>query len=114
LLIFAWNHLRTYRINVRDYLPLIAAILVFSTLISAPFEQDRLGISYISGPWFFLGLQELLRYLPSLIAGVFIPLFFLIALVSAHPANKHFRIIVIMISLCLCGYAFLSFIAWNR
>jgi ubiquinol-cytochrome c reductase cytochrome b subunit len=114
LLIFAWNHLRTYRINVRDYLPLIAAILVFSVFISAPFEPDRLGISYISGPWFFLGLQELLRYLPPLIAGVITPLLFLIALFSAHPANKHFRLIIIMIGLSLCGYAVLSFIAWNR
>lgn len=114
LLIFAWNHLRTYRINVRDYLPLIAAILIFSIFISAPFEPDRLGISYISGPWFFLGLQELLRYLPPLIAGVGTPLLVLIALFSAHPANKHFRIIGITVGLSLCGYALLSFIAWNR
>jgi ubiquinol-cytochrome c reductase cytochrome b subunit len=114
LLIFAWNHLRIYRINVRDYLPLVAAILIFSVFISAPFEPDRLGISYISGPWFFLGLQELLRYFPTLIAGVIIPLLFLGALLSAHPANRHYRIIVIMIGLSLCGYALLSYIAWNR
>lgn len=114
LLIFAWNHLRTYRINVRDYIPLIATILVFSVFISAPLEPDRLGISYISGPWFFLGLQELLRYLSPLIAGVTIPLLFLLALFSAHPANKHFRAIVIIICLSLCSYALLSSIAWHR
>ncbi len=114
LLIFAWNHLRTYRINIRDYLPLVAAILVFSVFISAPFEPDRLGTSYISGPWFFLGLQELLRYFPTLIAGVITPLLFLIVLFSAHPANRHFRIIVIAMGLSLCGYAVLSYIAWHR
>lgn len=114
LLIFAWNHLRIYRINIRDYLPLVAAILIFSVFISAPFEPDRLGISYISGPWFFLGLQELLRYFPTLIAGVITPLLFFIALFLTHPANRHFRIFVIMIVLSLCGYALLSFIAWNR
>jgi ubiquinol-cytochrome c reductase cytochrome b subunit len=114
LLIFAWNHLRTYRIKVQDYLPLIAAILIFSVFISAPLEPDRLGISYISGPWFFLGLQELLRYLSPFFAGVAIPILFILALFAAHPANKHFRAILLMIGVFLCGYALLSSIAWNR
>ena len=114
LLIFAWNHLRIYRINVREYLPLVFSILTFSVFISAPFEPDRLGISYISGPWFFLGLQELLRYFPPLLAGVAIPGIFLIALFSAHPANKHFRVIIFLIGFLLSCYAILSYIAWNR
>lgn len=114
LLIFAWNHLRVYRISVREHLPLVASILVFSVFISAPFEPDRLGISYISGPWFFLGLQELLRYLSPLVAGVGMPGLFLIALFSAHPANKYFRVIIIMIIFSLSCYSILSYIAWNR
>jgi len=114
LLIFAWNHLRIYRITIRDYLPLVALILIFSVFVSAPFEPDRLGISYISGPWFFLGLQELLRYLPPLLAGVGVPVLFLILLFSAHPANKHIRVIVILIGLSLICYTLLTFIAWNR
>ncbi|MCP4339943.1 MAG: hypothetical protein GY799_13890 [Desulfobulbaceae bacterium] len=114
LLLFAWNHLRIYRINVRDYLPLVAAMLIFSVFVSAPFEPDRLGISYISGPWFFLGLQELLRYLPPLVAGFGLPVLFLIALFAAHPANKYLRVIVMLIGLSLACYAILSYIAWNR
>lgn len=114
LLIFAWNHLRIYRINVRKYLPLVSSILIFSVFISAPFEPDRLGISYISGPWFFLGLQELLRYLSPLLAGVGLPGLFLIALFSAHPANKYFQVIIILIGFSLICYAILSCIAWNR
>jgi quinol-cytochrome oxidoreductase complex cytochrome b subunit len=114
LMIFAWNHLRIYRINVSDYLPLVASMLIFSVFVSAPFEPDRLGISYISGPWFFLGLQELLRYLSPLVAGFGIPVLFLILLFSAHPAKKHIRIIIMLIGLSLACYALLSYIAWNR
>jgi ubiquinol-cytochrome c reductase cytochrome b subunit len=114
LLIFAWNHLRIYRIRISDYLPLIVSILIFSVFISAPFEQDRLGISYISGPWFFLGLQELLRYLPILVAGVALPGLFLLVLFAAHPTNKHLQLIVKTIVISLICYAFLTYIAWNR
>lgn len=114
LLIFAWNHLRLYRIIIRDYLPLIALMLVFSVFVAAPFEPDRLGISYISGPWFFLGLQELLRYLPPLLAGVFIPGLFLLGLLAAHPANSHQRSMAILLSVSLVFYAVLSAIAWIR
>ncbi len=114
LLIFAWNHLRLYRIKVSDHLPLIALMLIFSVFVAAPFEPDRLGISYISGPWFFLGLQELLRYLPPLLAGVAIPGLFLLAFFTAHPKNKHVRNIFIMLSLSLIIYAILSAVAWTR
>ncbi len=114
LLIFAWNHLRIYRINIRDHLPLTASILIFSVFFSAPFEPYRLGISYLPGPWFFLGLQELLRYFPPLVAGFGVPVLFFIALISAHPANKHFRVILIIIGCSLSCYTILSCIAWNR
>jgi ubiquinol-cytochrome c reductase cytochrome b subunit len=114
LLMFAWNHLRIYRIKVREHLPFIVLILMFSVFVSAPFEPDRLGISYISGPWFFLGLQELLRYLPPLFAGVGIPIFFLLVLFSIHPANSHFRLLVFFLSFLLGCYAILTVIAWLR
>ncbi len=114
LLIFAWNHLRIYRIKIRNHLPLIALILVFSIFVSAPFEPDRLGISYISGPWFFLGLQELLRYMSPLVAGVGIPGIFLLALLSAYPTNNHLRSILIFLGSSLTCYAVLSAIALNR
>ena len=114
LLIFAWNHFRLYRIKVRDHLPLIALMLIFSVFVAAPFEPERLGISYITGPWFFLGLQELLRYWPPLIAGVAVPGLFLLALFSAYPANNHLRTILVLLGSSLICYTILSTVAWTR
>lgn len=114
LLILAWNHLRIYRIFLRDYYGLIAATLLFSLWIPAPFEPDFLGVTYISGPWFFLGLQELLRYLPVLAAGIFLPLVFLLGLLGTHPASKRCRFFLIFTALSLVAYSLLSCFAWLR
>lgn len=114
LLILGWNHLRTYRVGIRDHRSLVFAMLLFSMFIAAPFEPDHLGTSYISGPWFFLGLQELLRYLPPLLAGVAVPILFLLALFSIHPANKRKDIILYGIGFWLGSYTILTYIAWIR
>ena len=61
LLILAWDHLRRYRIKIRDNTALCFVTVLFCIFVAAPLEPEKLGTTYISGPWFFLGLQELLR-----------------------------------------------------
>ncbi|MGW8195646.1 MAG: cytochrome b N-terminal domain-containing protein [Desulforhopalus sp.] len=114
LLILAWNHLRIYRVSIRDYYELIAATLLFSLAVPAPFDPDYLGVTYISGPWFFLGLQELLRYLPVLVAGVIVPALLLFALLAAYPADRRRRYFLLFIAAWLLGYALFSIVAWSR
>lgn len=70
----AWPHLRRYTARWQDHLALVLLTIMLSVAIAAPMEQNRFGLLFIAGPWFFLGLQELLRYLPPFIAGVVTPL----------------------------------------
>ncbi len=108
LLILAWDHLRRYPVRVSGYILLITAILCFSIFIEAPMDPEELGRFYISGPWFFLGLQELLRYLPPVIAGVVIPGFFIILLTMLSGSQRWFMLLLSCICLWLLAYMLLS------
>lgn len=68
-----WEHLRRYRISLLNHGVMVIAILLISLLIPAPMEPFVLGENHISGPWFFVGLQEMLRSIQPLWAGVVFP-----------------------------------------
>ena len=111
LLILAWDHLRRYPIEISSYPLLIALVLTFSIFIGAPIDPEELGRLYITGPWFFLGLQELLRYLPPFVAGVLIPGFFLLVLALLFRSHRWFARLLAFICIWLLGYMLLSIIA---
>jgi ubiquinol-cytochrome c reductase cytochrome b subunit len=78
--IFAWDHLRRFRVIVEEHSWFVLAIFAFSLIFPAPMEPMKMGVFHISGPWFFLGVQELLRYLQPFLAGVMVPLLFVVSL----------------------------------
>ena len=113
-LLLAWNHLRRYRVKISEHLPLLYLTLAFCCLFAAPLDPDKLGITYIAGPWFFLGLQELLRYFHPLFAGVIFPAMFLVALLYCRKQNKHLRYLLSFLYCWLLLYLVLTIIAWIR
>ncbi len=114
LLILLWRHLQLYRIRIRNYIPLTGMILIFSMVVAAPLEPEQLGVTYISGPWFFLGLQEILRYMHPFIAGIVVPSLFLIAFLGVYPQHKRAHLFIWFLWGWLLIYAFFSTIAWLR
>jgi hypothetical protein len=75
---------------------LFAGLLVFSSLINAPLRElanPNLTPNPSKAPWYFLGLQELLRYFHPMVAGITIPTFILVGLaavpfVDRNPSTK--------------------------
>jgi hypothetical protein len=67
---------------------------VISALLDAPVEgpADATGIpaQTVKAPWIFLGIQQLLRYLPTVLAGIVLPLAALTALAAIPwlPSDK--------------------------
>jgi hypothetical protein len=75
----------------------LAGITIFSTFVNAPLRElanPNLTPNPSKAPWYFLGLQELLRYFHPMIAGVvFAPTLVLLALavapfVDRNPSTK--------------------------
>ena len=75
---------------------LTAGLLVFSTFLIAPLRElanPNLTPNPSKAPWYFLGLQELLRYFHPMVAGIVIPTFILVVLaavpyVDRNPSTK--------------------------
>lgn len=110
----AWAHIKKYTVSFTQHIPLTIGTLLFSLFIAAPFEPDHLGVFHISGPWFFLGLQELLIYLPPILAGFLFPSSFLLSLALLQKKNRGYRWYLLYTLVWLLVYAILTIIALNR
>ena len=88
-LALAWEHLRKYRISTAKYLWGVLILLCFCTLVAAPLDPEKFGKRFIAGPWFFLGLQELLRYFHPIVAGILFPAILMVTLLMLQPGNRY-------------------------
>lgn len=86
-LVLVWDHIRRYPTGLLRHGLLIFFITGLSLALKAPMEISQPGNLVIKGPWFFLGVQELLRFIQPFWAGVVIPLLFIAALALIRLEN---------------------------
>src|ERR671919_680276 len=94
-----------------------AALIVFSTFVNAPLRElanANLTPNPSKAPWYFLALQELLRYFHPMVAGVLVPtLFFAFMFVlpyadrnpSTKPGDR--KLAIVLFTLLLMFFAVL-------
>lgn len=109
-----WDHVRKYRANIRDHGLLLCFYFVLSLIVDAPMEPETLSISHIQGPWFFIGLQEVLMYIPPFLAGVVFPLTFIGGLLLLRDEERLGRFAVYYSVIWLLVYIVLTFIGLGR
>ena len=68
-----WYHLKRVKIPYAVFLFTLVLTVIFCVFIRAPLDLATWHSHLIKGPWFFLGIQELLRYFDSTVAGVIFP-----------------------------------------
>jgi hypothetical protein len=71
---------------------LSVALIVFSTFVQAPLRElanPNLTPNPSKAPWYFLGLQELLRYFHPQIAGVIVPTLILVGLAAIPYVDRN-------------------------
>lgn len=109
-----WPHLRRYSTRWRHHLGLTGAVILLSVILAAPMEPQRFGLMHIAGPWFFLGLQEALRYVHPFWAGFVLPAIFVAALLKLPHKGKARSRYLAFIGLWLVFYGVLSGISYMR
>ncbi|WP_339134791.1 MAG: cytochrome b N-terminal domain-containing protein [Candidatus Electrothrix sp. GW3-4] len=109
-----WSHLRRYTVSWRNHLPLTLFLLLLAPLFKTPLERDHFGLLHINGPWFFVGLQELLRYLPVFWAGIFVPATFVGALLLLPQEGRARRVTFWFMGAWLLVYTVLSVMGFLR
>jgi menaquinol-cytochrome c reductase cytochrome b/c subunit len=116
--VHVWPHLLA--IEFASILSLMAFITIFSALVKAPL----LGLADVNqtpnpskAPWYFLGLQELLKMFQPMVAGVTIPgialgLLAITPYVDRNPSNKPAdrKFAIIMMTMFLMMWATLVII----
>ncbi|PID71786.1 MAG: hypothetical protein CSB34_05795 [Desulfobulbus propionicus] len=109
-----WQHLKRYPALWRNHVILTVVTLTTAALFTTPEEPDRIGLLHIAGPWFFLGLQELLRFMPVFLAGVAVPLLPVLLLFGLPEQPQKRTWYLRGIALWLVVYVLLSLISYWR
>jgi ubiquinol-cytochrome c reductase cytochrome b subunit len=109
-----WPHLRRYAAAWRNHLPITLLLLAAAVVLKTPLDPERFGLLRIAGPWFFLGMQEMLRYLPAFWAGIFVPAILAAAVLLLPAEGKARKWSLLLIAGWLAGYAVLSCLCWAR
>jgi menaquinol-cytochrome c reductase cytochrome b/c subunit len=88
--VYTWPHLISAEFVC--LMAVTAVLTLFSALVSAPLGElanPNVTPNPSKAPWYFMGLQELLRYFHPMVAGVTLPTIFLVGFVALPYIDKN-------------------------
>ena len=108
-----WYHLKRVRITFDAFASAVVFGAFFCFMVRAPIDQSLPNMHLIKGPWFFLGIQELLRYFDPLLAGIVVPVIPL-SVLFLFPWVKKTRMLYLIILLWTFGYSGVTLVSLLR
>ncbi len=108
-----WYHTKRVLLSQKALLITLVPLCLFCMLVRAPIDLPGQNVALIKGPWFFLGVQELLRYMPPFFAGIIYPIIPLVALCLLPWLPKAKHGLWVICAWCL-SYGYLTFVACLR
>ncbi|NDY43447.1 hypothetical protein G3N55_11415 [Dissulfurirhabdus thermomarina] len=108
-----WYHTRRVLVGRRELALILGVTGAAAALVRAPMDAPGAAPDLIHGPWFFLAVQELLRHLPPLAAGVVYPAVPVAAL-GLMPLARARRPLWWLLGLWGASYLVLTAVAWLR
>ncbi len=108
-----WYHLGRVRITFDAFAATVVLGAIFCFMVKAPIDLAVQNTHLIKGPWFFLGIQELLRYFDPLLAGIVFPAI-PIAVLFLFPWVKKTRLLYLIILLWTFGYSGVTLVSLLR
>ncbi len=68
-----WYHTRKVILSRDSFFTVATLCAVWACLVPAPIDLPGENVTLIKGPWFFIGIQELLRDVEPFYAGIMVP-----------------------------------------
>ncbi len=112
-LLGTWYHLKRVNITYGAFMLSLVAGVFFSFWVRAPIDFPSANAHLIKGPWFFLGIQELLRYFDPLIAGIILPAIPLVVLFII-PWVRNVRLLYAIVLVWTFAYSGVTLISILR
>ncbi len=112
-LLGTWYHLKRVNIPYKSFIVSLVAGVLFSFMVRAPMDLPFANAHLIKGPWFFLGIQELLRYFDPLVAGILMPAI-PIGVLVIMPWVRNAKILYAIVLLWAFAYSGITLIALLR
>jgi hypothetical protein len=88
--VYTWPHLISAEFVC--LMAVTAGLVLFSALVSAPLGElanSNITPNPSKAPWYFMGLQEMLRYFHPMIAGVTLPTIFIVGFIALPYLDKN-------------------------
>ncbi len=109
IIVLVYDHLRQILPGFKHVLPLAAGLALYALVVKMPLDiPPDARVASIQGPWFFIGIQGLLKILPPFFAGILLPTclvlcFFVLPLVRGLP-EKALRLLIVFGVVILAGF----------